>query len=49
MNEKQIKFNQLKSTNEKQKKAIEQLSKELNNTLQKQQNLSKVVYILFQW
>ncbi len=38
LSEKQIKFNQLKSTNEKQKKAIEQLSKELNNTLQKEKD-----------
>ena len=38
LSEKQIKYNQLKSTNEKQKKAIEQLSKELNNTLQKEKD-----------
>ena len=41
LSEKQIKFNQLKSTNEKQKKAIEQLSKELNNTLQKEKDKKK--------
>ena len=42
LSEKQIKFNQLKSTNEKQKKAIEQLSKELNNTLQKEKDKKKI-------
>ena len=38
LSEKQIKFNQLKNTNEKQKKAIEQLSKEINKTFLKTKN-----------
>ena len=38
LNEKQIKFHQLKTTNEKQKKAIEQLSKEINKTFLKNNN-----------